>query len=697
MRRLMDAAQNEIGGIHVLHGLGGCGKTAVAQAVFKAITHQGERIGLWVNASERATLRAGMLAVAADRGAESGELAAAYDGQRASADLVWHYLNCSSQPWVLVLDNADDPAALGEGMWLRPSPQGTVIVTTRQGSSHVWNEAELHRVGVLPVGDAAQVLRDLAPGAGTVEEAETVARRLDCLPLALTLAGSFLSRQLLESWSMSDYRRHLDDNPTELINRGAVSGDSERNARQLVGRTWEISLSALAERGVPECVTLLRLLSCWSSDPVPLSLLLPAAVDGTGLSTASTPLVGGRVEVALRGLLDHSMVSLVDLEESGEVVRCVTAHGVLLDSVAAAVPNGEWPLLVASAVRLLETEVPAETRGARAVGGVRRLVPHAANLLRRVQDADTAPGAVDVATRVAGHVFESGDYQACLFLSQAAAETAQQWLGPDHSATFRAHHRAAVALFRIGRFEESEALHRKVLDAREQLLGAEHPETLESRQEIGDPLGQLNRIEECMATLRHAEEIRTRVLGDMHPDTLYVRARLIEYLAVSNSVEQFDRIGPPTLAACEEILGNESFTTVTARHNLAYGLYHFGRWEQAESVARRVLVDRKRLHGSGHPLALSAAVLLSWILNERGLLAESISFGRQVVDGQERALGPEHPYLLANRTGLASSLAAVGNLAEAQTLARQNLPLCERVLGADDPVTLKTRNLLDGQ
>ncbi|MGW6899744.1 tetratricopeptide repeat protein [Streptomyces sp. NPDC054919] len=693
----MDAVQNESGGIHVLHGLGGCGKTAVAQGVFNAVTRQDDRIGLWVNASERATLRAGMLAVAADRGAESYELAAAYDGQRAPADLVWHYLHCSSRPWVLVLDNADDPAALEEGAWLRRSSQGTVIVTTRQASSHAWNGAELHHVGVLPVEDAALVLCDLAPAAGNLEEAETVARRLDCLPLALTLAGSFLSRQLLESWSMSDYRRHLDDNPTELIDRGAAPGSSEKNARQLVGRTWEITLRALSEEGLPECVSLLRLLSCWSSDPVPLSLLLPASIDAAGLSVFDPPLPGHRIEMALRGLLDHSMVSLVESEESGEVARCIKTHGVLLDSVAAAAPKDQRPLLVEAAARLLRGEIPSETRGEQAVGRVRRLVPHAANLLRRAEDAVTGLNAVEVTTLVAKHVFESGDYQAAVFLAQAAAETAQTHLGSDHPTTLRAEHRAAVALFRLGRFEESETLHRRVLDGRERVLGAQHAETLESRQDIHEPLAQLGRVEDCIAILRETEGIRSRVLGDTHPDTLHVRALLIEYLAVANIVEEFDRMAPATVAVCEEILGSDSMATVTGRHNLAYGLYHFGRYEQAEPIARRALSDRERVHGAAHPLTLSATVLLSWILAERGSLEESISFGRLAVAGQERALGPEHPYLLSNRASLAASLAAFGQLDEAKALARLNLPLCERVLGVGSPATAKTRSLLADQ
>ncbi|OKJ57450.1 hypothetical protein AMK29_27355 [Streptomyces sp. CB02261] len=694
MRGLLSAVRDETGGIHVLHGLGGCGKTAVAQAVFNDVTREGRRAGLWVNASDRATLRAGMLAVAADRGAGTGELTAALEGQRASADLVWHWLHSSPEPWLLVLDNADDPTALGEGGWLRQSPQGTVIVTTRQGGSPVWLGAQRHQLGVLPVEDAALVLCDLAPEAGSVEDAETVARRLDCLPLALTLAGSFLSRQLLESWSMSDYRRHLDDNPTELIDQGASPGNAERNARQLVGRTWEISLDALADDGIPECVSLLRLLSCWSSDPVPLSLIRREAVDEAQLSALQPPLTGLRVEAALRGLLDHSLVSLVSLDLGAEVVRCVKTHGVVADSVAAAVPGDQRAQLVTAASKLLQDAIPEGgvlERNARPVG---HLVPHAANLLRRVEHTGSATDVVALCTRLAACLFDAGDFQAALFLAQAAAETAGQWLGPDAPETSRAEHRAAMSLFRLGRFEESEDLHRRVLDTRERVLGPEHPETLESRQDIHEPLSQLQRTEECMATLRDTAEVRSRVLGEFHRDTLHARALLIEYLAVADAVDEFDRVGPNVVAACEEHLGIDSFTTVTARHNYAYGLHRFGRSAQAEAEARRALMGRERLHGPDHALALSAAVLLSWILGDLGQVEESLALGRRVVLGQEQALGREHPYLLTNRTGLVEALAAAGEVAEAQALARQNLPLCERVLGPEDPVTVKTRGLL---
>ncbi|WP_254076925.1 tetratricopeptide repeat protein [Streptomyces pacificus] len=686
------AAAGSHGGIHVLHGTGGCGKTAIAQELFRSVTSHLDTVGLWVNASERTTFRAGMLAVAADRGARTVELASAYAGQRAAADLVWHYLDSSPQRWVLVLDNADDPAVLGEGGWLRSSGQGTVVVTTRRGSSPVWQGAQLHRVGTLPVDDAALILRDLAPDSGTFAEARSMAQRLDCLPLALTLAGAFLSRQLLESWSMSDYQRRLQDDFTELIDRGA---DSDRDARHLVSRTWQISLDRLEKAGVPESVTLMRLLSCFSSDPLPLALFHPRRLSATDLVHATPSLDAQRVEVALRGLLDHSLVALVDVERGGAGVRCVRTHGVVLDSIAASVPDDQRLLLTASAVGLLAEEFPKELGEARAVGGVGWLAPHVVNLLRRVPGPGVALEAVELALRLAALTYGMGDYHASSSVARSAAEIGRGQLGADHPVTLRARHRLALALFRLGKFSESERLHRDVLDSRVRLLGRENVETLTSLQDIHEPLAQLGRLEECVASLRETEEIRARILGSDHPDTLHARALLIEYLANLNAQEEFDAFAPTAVAACEERLGAESFTTVTARHNFAYGLYVFGRWAQAEEAARVAVSARERIHGAEHYLTLSATILLSWILEKRGQGDEAITLARRVVVGQERALGAEHPYVLANRAGLATSLVESGRVEEAVVLATRNLPLCERTLGPGDPVTIKTLAVIE--
>lgn len=337
--------------VYVLYGLGGCGKTAVASEVFRSATAEGGRIGLWVNASDLTSLRAGMLAVAADRGAGEGELTAARSGLRAAADLVWDRLDRSEQPWLLVIDNADDPAILRDGSWLRTSPRGTTVVTTRQVAARWWPGAELHHVGVLPREDAARVLCDLAPESGTVEEAAEIADRLGRLPLALTLAGGYLAHQVIDPWSMAEYGRAL-DRGTEvdaigLLDQGAAYGNSH-DSRHLASSTWELSLHALRTLGLPEATTLIRLLACWSHDPLPLQLLAGTAI--------SEVLPRARVEIALRGLLDHSLTRLAPGPP-----RCLRTHGVLLDSIARSTPADHRDPLIGTAAALLGTALPDVT------------------------------------------------------------------------------------------------------------------------------------------------------------------------------------------------------------------------------------------------------------------------------------------------------------------------------------------------
>ncbi|MER7789505.1 tetratricopeptide repeat protein [Streptomyces sp. NPDC097640] len=616
MDRLRAAVEPGVGNrVYVLHGLGGCGKTAVAYALFHHATGEAGRLGLWVNASDPASLRSGMLAVAADRGATDGELVGARSGLRPAADLVWHYLDHSDEPWLLVLDNADTPAILRDGGWLRTSPAGTVVVTTRQAAAHWWPGAELLQFGVLPREDAALVLRDLAPHAGSVEDAGEVADRLGRLPLALTLAGGFLAHQVIDPWTLADYSRRLD---------GGGSG---------LSHTWQLSLDALATQGLPEAGRLLSLLACWSSDPLPLSVLSGAELDPV--------LPAFRVESALRGLLDHSLTELV----SGEM-RCLRTHGVLLDSVARTTPADQREQLSAAAARLLLAALPAvPDRGAQEPR-VNLLAPHVIALLRRTANwasgQSTVEAAAECALRLVTAVHRAGDYASALSLGSEAVELVTPRLGASHVLVIRLRQRVARALFRLGRFEESEALYLHVLEDCERILGPTAPDTLQTCLKLAGPLFNLGREQDGTSLMRRAAEGHTQALGPTHPLTLLARSSLLEVSTRPTDVAA----GSALVADCLREVGEDHSITLDTQLNYAYALHQGGRSAEALPHIRSAFAEYVRRFGPDYPIALNSRATLSMILAALGQYAEAIEHAENLVERRTGALGPVHPWTL---------------------------------------------------
>lgn len=617
--------------VYVLHGMGGCGKTAVARALFQYATTEGNRVGLWVNAADRTSLRSGMLAVAADRGATEGELSAARNGLRAPADLVWERLDESEHPWLLVFDNADDPEILQDGGWLRASPQGTVLATTRRATAHWWPRAELHHVGVLPREAAAQVLCDLAPETGTMEEAAEVADRLGRLPLALTLAGGFLSHQVIDPWTMTRYGSHLDGHGrVDLIDQGAIALARE-DARHLITRTWQLSLDALTAQGVQESTTLLRLLACYGPDPLPLTLLNSPRINSVVPRT--------RAEVALRGLLDQSLTAIVDVG-----VRCLQTHAVLLASLMPGTPREQVAQLTGAAAQLLDAVVPAiPERGPRDLR-MSLLAPHVLALLRHAADTSVVADALDVAVRLACALHRSGDYLSAWELAAAAAAITEPKLGAEHRLVLSAHSRTGRALFRLGRFEESETVLRHVLVARERLFGPDDPDTLDSCFGINHPLQQLGRTAEGITLLQRATEGRRRVLGKEHPLTLQSRAHLLEFLPIAELAVEVDDAALPLPQECVLHLGPDHAVTLGSRLSYGFALVRLGRFEAAVEDAHRVVEDYQRLHGPDYALTISAKLLYARVRAGLGDMDSAVELLAEVAHSREQHLGAAHPY-----------------------------------------------------
>ena len=311
--------------VRVLHGLGGCGKTRLAlEAAFRA-QQRGAEVW-WVSAAQGDALTAGMRALGRRLGMTDAELE-----HGDAADVIWRHLADRPEPWLLVIDNADDPQVLagagtcvaeGRG-WLRPvaGEGGMVLVTSRDGSSASWGSwCRRHRLEMLPVDPAAAVLADHAghhPRLGSREDARMLAARLGGLPLALKIAGSYLAEAAAIPAAFADngvirsYRQYLDAlRGGDLEALFPVPGGqlTAEQARGLIGRTWELTLDLLNARPLPEARQILRLLASFADAPVPYQLLLhPGTLAEFSLLR---DISGSRLWQALKALGDFGLIDL---------------------------------------------------------------------------------------------------------------------------------------------------------------------------------------------------------------------------------------------------------------------------------------------------------------------------------------------------------------------------------------------------
>ncbi|MFD9619605.1 tetratricopeptide repeat protein [Streptomyces virginiae] len=704
LREELLAALDAGGGVHVLHGFGGCGKTAVARWLFDQLSPP--QVALWVDASTESQLRAGMLAVAADRGASAEEVRAAQEGRRAAADLVWQRLDMSPEPWLLVLDNADDPKPLRDG-WLRNSPRGTVLVTSRQAVDPAWTGAgaQLHRVDVLPVAEAAQLLHDLAPGDHQPEATVRLAQRLGCHPLALTLAGGFLSQQLLESWTVEEYLERLGEDPVTLLDRGA---GLESGARERLSRTWHLSLDALEQRGLPEAKSIVRLLSCWGHAPVPLAMLAPSAMVTVGVPGIAAE----RVESGLRGLLSASLVDLIEVPggADGRRVRCVTAHGLLLETIAAGVPEERRTELDraaaalvnqavlhggdANTARLVEPHLLAvltRTTAARDVLDAARRVRDSYDTVGRWSDAlpfaagmvaaASAAGAVEDRVAVAdaiklGEVIHaSGDFAGAepVLKKALAAATARAEEAPLLEAD------ACVQLGwcygRSGRYAEAVRIHLRAGEIRHHVLGPTHADTVETLYMNVDSQRLMGNYGEALRFAQQVTDLLPHLHGERRDE---IAARALLTIAAATRQAQVVRTprspwrktsASPTSAALADIEAQGlSWDLVRERAQAALDVHiaHFGPDHPQTAAAR-------------HNFALAA-----W---DHGDQLTAIAELRKVIEIRTVHLGPEHPWTIHVIGLLAHCLALQGDTAEAATLADRAYADALRLLGPDHLIT----------
>lgn len=702
--------------VRILHGLVGCGKTRIALELAQWAA-ENEVDSWWISAAEgSANLVAGMLTVARLLGATDEHLK-----QGDPADVLWRRLNEYEQRWLLVVDNADDldiltvgsrPLADGTG-WLRPfrSDKGLVVATSREGNHDAWGHwTKLHSVGTLTPAEGAEMLADLAPDAGPLEAARLLSARLGGLPLALRLAGSYLSKTTTEAlpWAgdsatintYSAYHEAVDQRNEELFHGTGEFASVVDGSWKAILTAWDLSLRLLDQRGVAHARALLRLMSCFGHAPIPYVLMLQP--ERLAESPLFAQISGRTLWETLQALAG---VGLVDLQRDRTVAdlavaRLAVIHPLVRDASRASPEVADH---VDEYLRLVTRLLQRATDDLDPVDpstwpSWQILFPHCPSAMELLTRSTAQRSKIEIVD-ITGLRYRGARYlQATGLFHQAEAEyrtiveVRERRLNSDDPETLGARHSLSVIFWYLGQLEQADHMLRLLVADATKSLGSDDPETLEARHDLAVVLRARAKLEDAELILREVHGARVRVLGQNHPDTLSTEHEIGFVRQDRGDHEEADRIYRQVLQKRQEQFGlDDEAKLMYLKHSIAYVVQMRGCYREADALFREVLSSSNRLLGPGHPHTLAVRNNLGLLLRQMHCLDEAQRTLDEVLVAREKVLGPDHPDTLTTRYNLGLTWYDRQDQLAAERIFQQVLGARERVLGSDHPDTLETR------
>jgi DNA-binding SARP family transcriptional activator len=656
-----------------LVGLAGVGKTELALELAHR-RHRTGRVTWWINAEDPAGTATGLADLATALGILSFER-----GEDTHAAL-WAELD-RTPGWVLVFDNADDPAQLGP--FLPAARHGDVLVTSRNPA---WRRLALP-VTVAPLARSESVRYVVERTGDATPEADALAELVGDLPLALEQACAYIEQT---GMSVPVYVQLFRERRESLLLRDPL------DSRPTVATTWGLAFDRVHERS-PRAARLLETIAFLAPDAVAVAtlrrlgpgvfddeldlhealgeLLRLSLVDRDGAVVRVHRLVQDVVRARMspgarrRRLTDAVHACTADAAGTDDVdahLVTLAAHAEalavvpdgLLEALAELADRQAARALYPAAQRVLETAIRLQEATGDPVlhgrlvcqlGEVHDAAGHLGTALElhrravRILDAIVAPDDVLLAHAYnrLGHVLNCAD---------------------DAIAAIEAHERSLLALQKAGRDDlvpavlvdlgytlwsagrlgsAGEALRagRTMLEGQGRRV---HRDWAHATAGLGMVEQDAGDLEAAVAHQRTALDVFTRVCGPGHPDT----------------AQTLDKLG--------------------------YALRLLGRAAEAVEVHLRSVRLLERVLGTDDSRVAMTLTNLGLAYGDAGCTGEAVEAQARAHRIFRAALGPEHASTLLAGRRLAVALAASGGVGRARRLMSDVLEIAERRF-EDDP------------
>ncbi|MCA2224216.1 tetratricopeptide repeat protein [Nonomuraea aurantiaca] len=449
-----------------LTGLGGIGKSTLAE---QYVQTQGGRHNpiWWIDAEDPAQIEAGLAALARRL----------HPGNPPDRPAEWAKAWLASHKgWLVILDNVTRPPDVAE--LIGSLPGGRFLVTSRQTVG--WESiAAPIRLGVLPTRQAVKMLRLRVGDRDLLDGAEELCRALGGLPLAIAMAGHYITQNHITA---DTYRQRLIQDDGAVLDWTHAGGDIDRT----VTRTWRVTLDRITAEHGPQPERILRTLAWYAPDDIPIGLL------------STVP-------------------------EADEAVSCLVAYGLVTrDGDALSIHRLVQAVSRAAEGRPLAGQMllTAWTGGTEPSA---RLFPHLAAFASWGGLDGLDEGSAELAIVYGVHLANGGSSREAIEFLDKTVAGARERPGFDHLVIL--HIREVLAVIRAT-FDSSDATideFAELLADQQRVLGPRHLETLETRLRLGDLYTRREEYPRAIAHYRHLARDAELALGRDHSLTLQTK------------------------------------------------------------------------------------------------------------------------------------------------------------------------------
>ena len=612
-----------------LCGLGGIGKTRLA-VEYAWAQSRCYHTTFFVSAATPDSLHHGLAELVDSRRLDL-RVSGATESEKIEAALDWLRRHPG---WLLVLDNVDTPEAQQALRRLLPLEGGHLLVTSRLTS---W-PAEFQRrsLGTLDRKDSVALLLE-ATGACASDDtalADTLAERLGDLPLALEQAAAYICARGI---SFASYLADWQDDRERILD---WYDPATTHYPLAIACTWSQSVSRLGL--LPRA--LLRLLSHFSAEPVPVAMLTAGSFIVAEalvlLISEGQPTDGKNHFDVLGSLAELCRYSLVTRQGGA-----VSVHRVVQEVERGHIPAAQRQAWIQKAVRLINDFAPRPPDDVRTWAVWDELRPHA----ERVIELAWTEGL--------------GQPTAALMIE----------LG--------------ILLSGKGLHGQAEPLLRRALLIDEMSFGPQNPRIAVDLNNLAQILQATGRFEEAEAFMRRALAIDERSFGSAHRNVSRHLSNLAALLKATGRHQEAEPLMRRALAIDEREYGPSHSTVAIRLNNLAMLLEATQRLEEAEPLARRALEITEEVFGPHHPRVASRLINLAQLLQGQGSLDEAEPLVERALAIDEQCFGPVHANVARDRFALASLARSRGLVAVALQHCRQAFEICIESLGSGHPKT----------